>query len=98
MDLEFAFSAEVYKYQGKTAWFFVTLPQDKTNSIRFFHERRLGFGTIRVNVTIGDTSWNTSMFPDKKSGSFLLPIKASVRSKHSIDAGKTVSIRIRIIA
>ena len=98
MDLEFYFAGEVWKYQGKAAWFFVTLPQDEAKSVRFFHERRVGFGTIRVNVTIGQTSWKTSLFPDKKSGSFLLPIKASVRSKHSIDAGTFVSVRLRVIA
>lgn len=31
--------------------------------------RRRGWGAMKVNATIGDTTWQPSIFPDKSSGS-----------------------------
>lgn len=50
-----------------------------------------GFGSIRVKVKIGKTSWNTSLFPSKE-GSYLLAIKASVRAKEGIGENDVVKI------
>jgi hypothetical protein len=55
------------------------------------------FGSIRVEVSIGDQIWNTLVFPDKSSGSYLWPIKQSVRKAVNIAAGSIVNIRLIII-
>jgi len=38
------------------------------------------------------TTWETSMFPDKKSGTYILPLKASVRKKEVIMRGDEVNL------
>ncbi len=38
-----------------------------------------GFGSIRVTARIGETAWATSVFPDKASGGWVLPVKKAVR-------------------
>ncbi len=40
--------------------------------------KRRGFGSVKVTVTLGDSRWQTSLFPNK-DGSWFLPIKKPVR-------------------
>jgi hypothetical protein len=96
-QMSYRFRAEVWKYPGKTgSWYFVTLP--KTYSVEIkkrFAGIRRGFGSIRVIAETGRTSWQTSIFPDTREGSFILPIKAVVRKKEGIQQGNTVAFRLR---
>ena len=55
-----------------------------------------GWGSIKVRVTIGDTLWNTSLFPHRESGGFMLPLKADVRRKEGLSEGNLVSGSIEI--
>jgi hypothetical protein len=75
------------------AWYFVTLPLDAADEIRSTQERR-GFGSVRVHAAIGDSTWDTSVFPDTKTDSFILPVKAAVRSRQDIDDGDPVTVTI----
>lgn len=56
-----------------------------------------GWGSLPVMATIGKTSWKTSIFPDKKSESYLLPLKAEVRKKEKIYEDQTILFLIKII-
>lgn len=85
---------KLYKWNGvKGAWFFVNI--NKTLSKKIKSEKQIpkakGFGSIRVRVTIGQTTWPTSVFPTKE-GMYVLPIKASVRKKEGINDGDMVSV------
>ncbi len=94
----FAVKAAVWLYQGEAAWHFVSIPKDVSETMRDrFAGIARGWGSLRVEVTIGGTSWNTSVFPDKKSGMYLLPIKADVRKKENIAAGQTVTMRVEVL-
>lgn len=75
------------------AWYFVTLPLDAADEIRATNERR-GFGSVRVRATIGTTAWDTSVFPDAQSGSYLLPVKAAVRRAEGVDDGDRVRVTV----
>ena len=94
IDLDFNFEAELWASKGSGAWYFVTLPVDIAEQIKFFRERHYGFGTIRVRAHIGETEWKTSLFPDKKSQSFFLPVKADVRKKENLSVGNRLSVSI----
>lgn len=99
IDLVVTFTAEVWMYHGKSAWFFVTLPKDESEQIKFFnsHKRR-GCGSVRVKATIGETSLSTSIFPDSKAGAYLLPVKADVRKKEKIAACDKIRITLVVTA
>jgi hypothetical protein len=56
-----------------------------------------GFGSVRVEAKIGSTTWRTSLFPDSKTGSFLLPLKARVRALENITAGDRVALSVEIL-
>jgi len=45
---------------------------------------------------VGGTTWRTSIFPDSRSGAFILPIKADVRRRENIAAGDRVTVAVDI--
>jgi hypothetical protein len=93
-----SFTAPLWEYGGESAWFFVTLPPDVSTSIRDMPRApRQGFGSIRVAVTVGSSEWMTSIFPDSKSGCFILPMKRSVRSAEGIETGSDVRVSLETL-
>src|SRR5687767_14809823 len=63
----YRFDAEVWLHDGDAAWHFITVPCDISDDIEArTEEHRRGFGSARVRVTIGATTWSTSVFPDAK--------------------------------
>ena len=89
--------AKVWLYPGMAGWHFITLPKKQSAEIKsHFDMFRRGFGSLRIIATIGKTSWKTSIFPDKKSGAYLLPVKADVRKREKIEIGSRVALRVQI--
>lgn len=97
IDLDFEFTAKLWKWKSGS-WHFVTLPKDISQDIKTFtrHNRR-GFGSIRVKVSLGETEWLTSIFPDKKSGCYFLPVKAAVRKGEKFQVDDEAKIRISVL-
>lgn len=94
---EITFSAKIWLYEGPTAWHFVSVPQDISQEIKtVFGSAKRGWGSLPVKVRVGTTVWNTSIFPDSKSGCYLLPLKAEVRKKEHLEAGQEVGFSIAI--
>ncbi|WP_230828567.1 DUF1905 domain-containing protein [Rhizobium sp. C4] len=58
----------------------------------------IGWGMVKVRATIHETSVETSIFPDKNSASYLLPLKASVRKAARVAVGDIIRIRLDVIA
>ena len=93
----YRFEAEVWRYQGADPWHFVTLPAEIADDIRMRTAgHRRGFGSVRVEVAIGATRWSTSVFPDKGSGSYVLPLKRSVREATGAEDGEAVTIELEV--
>ena len=85
---------KLYKWNGmKGAWFFVNINTTLSKKIKAEKQipKARGFGSIRVIVTIGKTTWPTSIFPTKE-GIYVMPIKAVVRRKEELKDGDTVSV------
>ena len=94
----FEFAAEVWEWDGQASWCFVSLPEDLTDEIddRFGH-RAAGFGSIRVEVTLGATTWRTSVFPDSRRGTLILPMKKDVRRREGVAIGDSVSLLLAVV-
>jgi hypothetical protein len=89
------FKAEVWVYRGNGTWHFVTLPKETSKQIKFFATvPRRGWGSVRVTVTIGGTSWATSIFPYSKVDCYILPLKAGVRKKENIKNGTVANVTL----
>jgi hypothetical protein len=82
----------------KGSWHFLTVPADQATEFRVHSmSARTGFGSVRVEACIGGVRWRTSLFPDSKSGGYLLPIKADVRRRARVAAGDLVQVELELI-
>ena len=96
--MSWTFQAPLWEWGGESAWHFVTLPDEVAEQVRDETDRvpRRGFGSIRVSVTSGGSTWQTSLFPHKESGSFLLPMKRPVRQAEGLEVGEPVDLTITL--
>jgi hypothetical protein len=58
--------------------------------------RRRGFGSVKVAVTLGESRWRTSLFPNK-DGSWFLPIKKPVRVAEGLDEGEPFEVELELL-
>ncbi|HEX8001481.1 MAG TPA: DUF1905 domain-containing protein [Mycobacteriales bacterium] len=93
--MDVAFEAELWLHAGEGSWHFVTLPGELADDIREQAPGR-GFGSVRVTATLGPTTWQTSLFPETASKSFVLPVKQQVRRAAGVEAGDRVAVRLSI--
>ncbi|WP_421981308.1 DUF1905 domain-containing protein [Roseibium sp.] len=93
------FSADLWLSPGPGGWTFVTLPEACADQIRFVAagQKAKSWGMIKVKVTIGSSTWRTTIWPDKASGSFLLPVKAAVRKAEKVSVGDTVKVDMTVV-
>jgi hypothetical protein len=76
------------------SWHFLTVPEEQSDEIRAASLlARGGFGSVKVEATINDVSWRTSVFP-QKSGGYVLPVKKEVRRRAGFAAGDDVELRL----
>ncbi len=94
---QYKFKSSIFLYPGMAGWHFASIPQDVSDDIKqHFGDMKRGWGSLPVIATVGKTSWKTSIFPDKKAGGYLLPLKADVRKKEGILAEDTISLLLEI--
>lgn len=95
------FDAELWIWDARRAdsWIFVSLPVEASEEIREVAADRpgRGFGAVRVRVTVGGSTWTTSIFPDSARGCYVLPIKRAVRKAEALDAGDIATVTVELI-
>jgi Domain of unknown function (DUF1905) len=98
-------TGKLWRWQGKAkdgtpssmSWFFITIDGHVAEAIRAASPgRTAAWGSVYVSVTIGATSWQTSLFPSKEIGGYLLPVKAAVRKAERISEGDAVTLRLAL--
>ena len=91
------FEAELWEHEGQGAWCFVTVPPEPSEDIRLSGALPAGFGSYRVEVTVGATTWQTSVFPANGSTGFVLPVKKPVRRAEGIEVGDRIAVRLDVV-
>jgi len=90
-------NARVWEWEGKGSWHFITIEKPQSQEIKKdWHWPTKGFGSIPVIVTLGTSTWKTSVFPGK-GGSYLLPLKKAVRDKEGIKIGNQIKLEVTVI-
>lgn len=97
--LEFTFDGEVYRSQGDGGWHFIQLPHDlgeELTRISSGSRMRGRWGSLKVEATVGHTTWHTSIFPDDE-GSYVLPVKAEIRKVEDVGEGDLVEVILELL-
>ncbi|WP_299169134.1 DUF1905 domain-containing protein [uncultured Arthrobacter sp.] len=95
--MELSFKGEIWYWRGPAPYHFVTVPDLQCVEVRAVSKIvSYGWGMIPASVTIGGTTWTTSLFP--KNGGYIVPIKDFVRKDEQIDDGDTVTVALSIDA
>jgi hypothetical protein len=93
--MNFEFNGIIWFWRGPAPWYFVTVPADKSSDLKAISGIvTYGWGVIPVQVRIGKTRWQTSLFP--KDGLYIVPIKASVRKAENLEEGDDVTVRLEV--
>lgn len=95
----YRFAAHIWRWEAQSAaWHFVSLPQDVADELdETAPEPRAGFGSVKVEVTIGGTTWRTSVFPSKEHETFILPVKKAVLKAEGLAAGDAADVVLKAV-
>ncbi|MCB2052208.1 MAG: DUF1905 domain-containing protein [Novosphingobium sp.] len=103
MNERITYKGPVWRWTGNSngAWHFVTIDGEAGESLTAIAlMRRLegagrGFGSLRVVVKLGDTIWQTSVFPQKGAG-WMLPVRKAVLRAEDIVEGDQVALEVDV--
>lgn len=96
--MTFEFEGEVFRWKANEAFFLVSVPKAYSEEIHEISEGFTnGFGSLKVEATIGSFTWRTSIFPESKTGLFDLPLKAAVRKVNGLDVGSVAKVRLEVL-
>ena len=89
----------MWEHDGSASWHFLSVPEPIADDLEAeFGHRAAGFGSLRVEVTIGSSTWQTSLFPDSKRSTYVLPLKKAVRTAEGLSAGSTAQVELVVLA
>jgi Domain of unknown function (DUF1905) len=91
----YCIDATIWRWPGTMGWHFISLEKTLSEVLRK-KGRVYGSGFIKIQATIGTTSWNTALFPHTQSQTYLLAIKKSVRKKENLFEGDRVTVRFSL--
>lgn len=92
------FEGDVFRWAARldSDWYFVALPLDLSEAVRETQTYRRGFGGVRVEATIGTSTWRTSVFP-QSDGAYVLPLKRAVRDREGIEPDAVVLVGLAVL-
>ncbi|HYF13371.1 MAG TPA: DUF1905 domain-containing protein [Candidatus Paceibacterota bacterium] len=97
MKKTFTIEGEVVRYPGPGGWYFVQADKEISDELRrSAHTKKVGWGYIKVKAKVGETSWETTLFPTKNNGPYLIAIKTDVRKVEHISEKDTVRINVAL--
>jgi hypothetical protein len=93
MDLDV--TGDIWHWRGPAPFYFVTVPAEQSRHLKAVSAAvTYGWGMIPVLARVGDTEWETSLFP--KNGLYVVPLKDAVRDAEGLDEGETVTVRLTV--
>ena len=94
MNIEF--TGKIWFWKGPAPFYFVTVPEEQSRDLHFISGSvTYGWGMIPVTVRLGQTEWQTALWP--KDGGYIVPLKASVRKAEKVAEGDSVTLRLEVV-
>jgi hypothetical protein len=101
----FKFKSKVFVWQSggynpsdSSSWRFARVPENISAKIKLMQKGKLrrGWGAVYTEAKVGKSVWTTSVFPDRHSSTYILPLKKEIRYEENLYDGieKTFSIEV----
>lgn len=89
------FENEIWLWQGKGAWHFISVPSPLSQDIKQATlGKKGGWGSVKVQASVGNSRWETSIFPANKRDHYILPMKGEIRRKENVGVGDRVIVTL----
>jgi hypothetical protein len=93
--LHIEFEGVIWYWRGPSPYRFITVPDDACVEIRAIAaDVTYGWGMIPVRVRIGETDFETSLFP--MDGGYVVPLKDVVRKAEGLAEGDVAAVELAI--
>lgn len=98
--MQITFVAPVVRWKLEAAtWWLAFLPRDAADEVRFavgaMPKNRIG--SWKVEARLGESVWRTSIFPNKDTQSYLLPVKGAIRKAENVQESDELSFQITLL-
>lgn len=82
--------APLHIFAMAAPWLYVPIPLEKVPPVKTG-----GWGSIPVRVSVGSSTWDTSLFPIKKDHYFV-PIKKAIARAERLRVGDSVTVHYQV--
>lgn len=91
-------AGNIERKDDSSSWRFARVPEDISAKIKEMQKGRLrrGWGAVYVKAKIGKNEWQTSIFPDRHSATYILPLKKQIRYEENLYDGIEIKVSIEI--
>jgi hypothetical protein len=92
--MDFEFQGPVIEWRGPAPFYFVRVPEEETEDIKFAARGLEYWGQVPVTVHISGIEFGTALFP--KDGRYLIPLKNAVRRPAGIEVGQVLAVGLSV--
>jgi hypothetical protein len=92
--MDFEFDGPVVEWRGPAPFYFVRIPQDESEDIKFAAQGIEYWGQVPVRVRINGVDFTTALFP--KDEAYLLPLRVAVRKAVGIELGQFLKVSLSV--
>ena len=95
--IRYEFEATLFRWAARRElWVFARVPTEISEEIHDMPHPPAGFGSVKVDASLGSSRWSTSIFPES-DGTYVLAISRPIRRREGVDLGDTVHIGIETL-
>ena len=92
--MDFEFEGPVIEWRGPAPFYFVRIPHEESEDIKFAAKGLEYWGQVPVLVRISRIEFGTALFP--KEGRYLIPLKDAVRKPAGIEVDQVLEVGLNV--
>jgi hypothetical protein len=92
--MDFEFEGPVVEWRGPAPFYFVAIPAEASEDIKFAAKGVEYWGQVPVTACISEIEFTTALFP--RDGRYLLPLKDVVRKSAGIEVDEVLAVALRV--
>ena len=93
-SMDFDFEGPVIEWRGPAPFYFLRIPDEESEDIKFAAKGVEYWGQVPVVVRIDGVEFRTALFP--KDGHYLIPLKEAVRKSAGIELDQVLAVELDV--